>query len=81
MIQIIGKICVDKIKNTMLFFTYNNNLFQLLLAGKMYDQGHGDTAYVEKAGKTPQSWTAVKEISTALNSAFYSSFKVCVTKK
>ena len=55
---------------------------QLLLAGKMYEQGHGDDSNLarvkddKKDGKEPLKWTPVSEISKALNSAFYLSFTV-----
>lgn len=43
--------------------------FNVLVALKQYSQGKGD--------KGKLRWTPVPEITDALNSAFYKSFKVC----
>ena len=49
----------------------------------MYEQGHGDTSYVEQlkdSGREQLRWSPVQEITEALDKAFYLSFKVMNNK-
>ena len=65
-----SKMICDKLRNDDMLKRARIHPFNVLLALKTYEQGHGD--------KGKLTWPVDQSIVSALNDAFYLSFKVCI---